>query len=186
MLHHHQYKYQTVTTKDQVERIFLDLLDEAAMCLSPHDPLRAAVVNNASDMYIRSLKNAPRAREVIERYLEEVDMEPIQAVSTIELVVTSAGAAPAAPLLNPPLSPRNAFATVTTVRRGQQATSAARAPDVVRPGGAVTPTAAERSGSKITLPAVIPSWNSGEEKTQFLAVIATLRGVLAQLEDSKA
>ena len=202
MLHHHAYKYPSVHHVVDVRRLYERLLQDADLALSPHDPVRAAIVANAADCFATSCGDLQSALDLVSCYLEEVSLEGI----TLKVAPSAIAAAPSS--TGPPLSTgaglpslqNNGFPatpsafSVTVVSRSHHqqggATpaghpSVSTTTTVTTPTSATTPTALAASTTTTLLVPQLPqkifSWVGKDERSQFYAVVRTLKSQQAAL-----
>lgn len=173
MRHHHRFRYPEVQQSDDVGKMFEALVEDTRLVLSPHDPLRAAIVLNYCDFLVQVQRAPAIARELVTSYLDEVATEPIQPLTTKQIDFSSAagvggggsGAAASVP---------SASFSVTNVRR-TGLTSAASSSAAAAAPSAVSSAPKEVSGGGLTIPDKVPSWLEKDERAQFFTLLALLK-----------
>ncbi|KAF5225774.1 hypothetical protein ECC02_001090 [Trypanosoma cruzi] len=183
-------RYPAVTNVNDVKALYYSVLCDTEVALSPLDPIRAAVVQNTVDFLVSGMRLPKEAYELLDAYLDDVGIEPIQPPVTrrVALDGTSEATRGGAAGGDNPLSVSDSPFSVTTIRRARQMPSdthsgtggkthtshASHTPQVKRGG----PVDKETSAAALRLPLipkVIPSWNTQEETEQFLVILALLR-----------
>lgn len=189
-------RYPTVANAEDVKAQYYSVLSDAEMSLSPLDPIRAACVQNTVDYLITSLRNPKEAFELLDDYLDDVSIEPIQPFAakcvTLDRLTDSPWCGATA---EPNKSDGNVLSssytppTINTVRCARQTTTSdglagvggkARASHLGQATQAKRGCVLEKDGDTATVelsafPNVIPSWNTQEENEQFLLILAVLR-----------
>ncbi|RNF26156.1 uncharacterized protein Tco025E_01601 [Trypanosoma conorhini] len=179
--------YPVLTSVDDVKALYLSVLEDAEVALSPLDPIRAALVQNTVDFLASGMRLPGAAYELLDAYLDDVSIEPIQPPATRRVALdgtpetTRGGGEYPLPVSDSPFS-------VTTVRRARQMPSDVPAaiggkmhtphsshPIQSRRGGPVDKDAGAAALRFPLVPKVIPSWNTQEETEQFLMILALLR-----------
>ncbi|KEG15171.1 hypothetical protein DQ04_00161110 [Trypanosoma grayi] len=189
-----RFRYPAVTTADDVKALYCNALLEAEIALSPLDPIRAALVQNAVDYLVSAMHNPKEAYELLDAYLDDVGTEQIQPPATGRAALdgtmdnncgSSGGGGGGSHSLSVPDSPFS----VTTVRRVRPMPSdmtlgggdkihahhTSHTTHVKRSAGVEKDNNSAASMRLPLIPKVIPSWNSTEEQEQFLVILALLR-----------
>ncbi|EKF31253.1 hypothetical protein MOQ_004920 [Trypanosoma cruzi marinkellei] len=183
-------RYPVVTNVKDVKALYYSVLCDTEVALSPLDPVRAAVVQNTVDFLVSGMRLPREAYELLDAYLDDVGIEPIQPPATrrVALDGTSEASRSGAAGGDNPLTVSDSPFSVTTVRRARQMPSdnhsgtggkthtshASHTPQVKR-GGLVDKETSAAALRLPLIPKVIPSWNTQEETEQFLVILALLR-----------
>ncbi|RNF11687.1 hypothetical protein TraAM80_00771 [Trypanosoma rangeli] len=179
--------YPVVSSLNDVKALYDSVLEDAEMTLSPLDPIRAALVQNVVDFLVSGMRLPREAYELLDAYLDDVRIEPIQPPATRRVVLDGTpetvrgGSEYPLPVLDSPFS-------VTTVRRARQLpldgpagiggkTHTPHSSHFAqsRRSGPVDKDANAANLRFPLIPKVIPSWNTQEETEQFLMILALLR-----------
>lgn len=181
--------YPVVSCTGDVKALYLSVLCEVELMLSPLDPIRAATVQNAVDFLVSVTQTPGEAFELLDAYLDDVGMEQIQLPQAQRGVIDyvadgGAGSHGYSPLGSEPPSSlgsvrRQRVATLEAAASGGgRANAALRSCSVQQKRGGIS---AEKENSTSLLsmfpviPTVIPSWNSPDESAQFMTILALLR-----------
>ncbi|CCW61258.1 unnamed protein product [Phytomonas sp. EM1] len=78
LVHHHRFRYPVIWDYDDVVTLYMNTLHDAEAMLSPHDPIRAALVENTVGYMCLESKNLRLALEILEHYLDDVSEERVQ------------------------------------------------------------------------------------------------------------
>lgn len=200
LMHHHRYHYPVVATREDVAQLYLATLAEMEVSLSPHDPIRAALVQNTVDFLLSSVHDGRRARDILDAYLAEVNEERVQLplVHPVVLVGLDISGSPitiggptATPKLTTAATSANSSAfSVTSVRRSPATPQAARAAGAASPHSTAAGPPADALNPATSphpqmpmIPVVIPSWSSDEDRHLFLTVLETMRQTQIMLHE---
>ncbi|CCW69153.1 unnamed protein product [Phytomonas sp. Hart1] len=78
LVHHHRFRYPVIWDYNDVVTLYMNTLHDAEVMLSPHDPIRAALVQNTVGYMCLDNKNLRQALEILEYYLNDVSEERVQ------------------------------------------------------------------------------------------------------------
>ncbi len=188
LLHHHAFKYPSVKHADDVRRLYERLLLDAELSLSPHDPIRAAIVVNAASCFAESCGDPASALDLIVGFLEEVTLEGITlkpAAPAPPSGSVSAALPPPGPASSFPATP-SAF-SVTVVSRSANAASTPPFHSSFHSASFSTAATPTTTGAAIPVPTVVQlpqkifSWVGKDERAQFYGVVRVLKAQEAAL-----
>lgn len=185
LAHHHRFRYPSLSNSKDVARLYENVLEDADTLLSPHDPLYAALVLSTVDLYVRELKDTAAAVALLNSYLADVEEERIQVPVRKPLNANATSSASfyhsSSMKLNSPTAqtpalpgggaPTASTFSVTRVRSSASPQSAAASGGA----GSAATAASSPQQSQPMVPTVIPSWNSEEDKDDFIATLSVLR-----------
>lgn len=206
MLHHHAYKYPAVKSINDVRALYEKLVADCELSLTVHDPIRAAIINNAADCIAGPCGDPAAAMDLISQYLEDISLEAITLKPASGSIASNSSAAAgggggggtATPSIHlkpmhggdstPPPQPSASSAphpqhtsafSVTVVGRALH--SAFGGSSHTSPMTPPTPPSTQHHAgatAALILPQKLYSWNSKEERSQFFGVIKLLKASL--------
>ncbi|ESL07339.1 hypothetical protein TRSC58_04973 [Trypanosoma rangeli SC58] len=179
--------YPVVSSVTDVKALYDSVLEDAEMTLSPLDPIRAALVQNAVDFLVSGMRLPREAYELLDAYLDDVRIEPIQPPVNRRMTLDGTPETARGGSENP-LPVSDSPFSVTTVRRARQLpldgpagiggkthTPHSSHSAQLRRSGSVDKDANTANLRFPLIPKVIPSWSTQEETEQFLMILALLR-----------
>ena len=203
LVHHHRFRYPSVSGFADVAQLYLNTLEDAELLLSPHDPIYASLVLSTADLHLHDLHDRETAATLVNSYLADVSEEHIQAPiwdvlptnlmpmmdSSSSSVGGQAGTTPTESSSAANLTAGRGF-SVTRVRQGNAGVRAglsfAGTPTSAAATAAAASTSAALSASPPAhppapqqpyVPMAIASWNDEREKNEFLGTLRVLRQI---------
>ncbi|KPA78565.1 hypothetical protein ABB37_06165 [Leptomonas pyrrhocoris] len=193
LVHHHRFRYPSVSGYADVAQLYLSTLEDAELLLSPHDPIYASLILSTADLHVHDLHDRETAATLVNSYLADVGEEQIQGpvwdilsttLKPIDGTGSSSAAAGGGGSANATTSsaaaspvPGRGF-SVTRVRQGNTGTGSGWS--LPPTNNASAPSAAAMNPpvpQQPYVPMVIASWNNEREKDEFLGTLRVLRQI---------